>query len=95
MLAPQWLLIPLVGLAAAATVIASQATISGAYSMTFAGQPPGLPATVHPAPRIRTRTNLCTQRELMMLLAVIALGACRSKLLVPWLLHMVLPSRAP
>jgi KUP system potassium uptake protein len=34
MLAPDWLLLPLVGLATAATVIASQATITGAYSMT-------------------------------------------------------------
>ena len=31
---PQWALYPMVGLATAATVIASQATISGAYSMT-------------------------------------------------------------
>ncbi len=34
-LAPEWLMLPLVGLAAAATVIASQATITGAYSMTL------------------------------------------------------------
>lgn len=34
-LAPDWALIPLVVLATAATVIASQATISGAYSMTL------------------------------------------------------------
>ncbi len=33
-LAPSWMLIPLVALAAAATVIASQAVISGAFSMT-------------------------------------------------------------
>lgn len=33
-LAPDWALLPLVGLATAATVIASQAVISGAYSMT-------------------------------------------------------------
>jgi KUP system potassium uptake protein len=31
---PQWALYPMIGLATAATVIASQATISGAYSMT-------------------------------------------------------------
>src|SRR6185369_16977237 len=31
---PQWALYPMVALATAATVIASQATISGAYSMT-------------------------------------------------------------
>lgn len=35
LLAPAWLVLPLVGLATAATVIASQATISGAYSMTL------------------------------------------------------------
>jgi len=33
-LAPEWLLYPLVALAAAATIIASQAVISGAFSMT-------------------------------------------------------------
>jgi len=35
LLAPDWFIYPLVALAAAATVIASQATISGAYSMTL------------------------------------------------------------
>jgi len=35
LLAPDWFLLPLVVLATAATVIASQATISGAYSMTL------------------------------------------------------------
>jgi KUP system potassium uptake protein len=35
LLSPDWFLLPLVGLATAATVIASQATISGAYSMTL------------------------------------------------------------
>ena len=34
LLVPEWALYPMVGLATAATVIASQATISGAYSMT-------------------------------------------------------------
>jgi KUP system potassium uptake protein len=34
LLAPHWLLLPLVGLATAATVIASQAVISGAFSLT-------------------------------------------------------------
>ena len=34
LLAPDWLLLPLVGLATVATVIASQAVISGAYSLT-------------------------------------------------------------
>jgi len=35
LLAPDWFALPLVGLATAATVIASQATITGAYSMTL------------------------------------------------------------
>ena len=35
LLSPEWFMLPLVGLATAATVIASQATISGAYSMTL------------------------------------------------------------
>jgi len=35
LLAPDWLLIPLVVLATAATIIASQATITGAFSMTL------------------------------------------------------------
>ncbi len=35
LLAPDWFLLPLVALATAATVIASQATITGAYSMTL------------------------------------------------------------
>ena len=34
MMAPEWLLLPLVGLATAATVIASQALITGAFSVT-------------------------------------------------------------
>jgi KUP system potassium uptake protein len=35
LLAPEWFVFPLIGLATAATVIASQATISGAYSITL------------------------------------------------------------
>ncbi len=35
LLAPEWFMLPLVALATAATVIASQATISGAYSITL------------------------------------------------------------
>ena len=35
LLSPEWFMLPLVALATAATVIASQATISGAYSMTL------------------------------------------------------------
>lgn len=35
LLAPEWLLYPLVGLATVATVIASQAVVSGAFSLTY------------------------------------------------------------
>lgn len=48
LLAPAWLLLPLVVLATAATVIASQATISGAFSMTSQA------ARLGYLPRVRT-----------------------------------------
>lgn len=75
MLAPQWLLIPLVALATAATVIASQATISGAYSMTLQASRLGY------LPRVRILHTSDQERgqiyvpsvNWMMLLAVIAL----------------------
>ena len=88
MLAPQWLLIPLVGLATAATVIASQATISGAYSMTLQASRLGY------LPRVRILHTSDQERgqiyvpsvNWMMLLAVIAL-VLSFKLRLPWLLH--------
>lgn len=46
-LAPDWLMLPLVALAAAATVIASQATITGAYSMTLQASRLGYLPRVH------------------------------------------------
>ena len=46
-LAPAWALYPLVGLATAATVIASQATISGAFSMAQQAALLGLSPRVH------------------------------------------------
>ena len=46
-LVPEMLLLPMVGLATAATVIASQAVITGAYSL----DPPGDPARPAAAPR--------------------------------------------
>ncbi|MBK9494283.1 MAG: potassium transporter Kup [Xanthomonadales bacterium] len=55
-LAPEWFLWPLVGLAAAATVIASQATISGAYSITLQASRLGY------LPRIRLRHTSDTER---------------------------------
>ncbi len=48
-LAPEWALYPLVVLATAATIIASQALISGVFSLTHAGHAAGL----RPAARIR------------------------------------------
>ena len=46
---PQSLVLPAILLATAAAVIASQAVISGAYSMTKAGHPARLPAApAHP-----------------------------------------------
>jgi KUP system potassium uptake protein len=74
-LAPEWLMLPLVGLAAAATVIASQATITGAYSMTLQATRLGY------LPRIRVLHTSDTQRgqiyipviNWMMLIAVVVL----------------------
>jgi KUP system potassium uptake protein len=75
MLAPQALLIPLVVLATAATVIASQATISGAYSMTLQASRLGyLPRVriLHTSDQERGQIYVPTVNWLM-LLAVIAL----------------------
>jgi KUP system potassium uptake protein len=47
LLAPDWLLLPLVVLATAATVIASQATIAGAYSMTLQASRLGYLPRIH------------------------------------------------
>lgn len=74
-LAPQAMLIPLVALAAAATVIASQATISGAYSLTLQASRLGY------LPRVRILHTSDNERgqiyipsvNWLMLLAVIAL----------------------
>ena len=55
-LAPEWFLWPLVALAAAATVIASQATISGAYSITLQASRLGF------LPRIRLLHTSDTER---------------------------------
>ena len=56
LLAPDWFLIPLVVLATAATVIASQATITGAYSMTLQASRLGF------MPRIRVLHTSDTER---------------------------------
>lgn len=75
LLAPDWFLLPLVGLATAATVIASQATISGAYSMTLQASRLGY------LPRVRLLHTSDTERgqiyipsvNWLMLIAVIVL----------------------
>jgi KUP system potassium uptake protein len=75
LLAPDWFLFPLVALATAATVIASQATISGAYSMTLQASRLGY------MPRLRLLHTSDTERgqiyipsvNWLMLLAVIVL----------------------
>jgi KUP system potassium uptake protein len=75
LMAPQALLIPLVILATAATVIASQATISGAYSMTLQASRLGyLPRVriLHTSDKERGQIYVPTVNWLM-LLAVIAL----------------------
>ena len=74
-LAPQAVLIPLVALATAATVIASQATISGAYSMTLQASRLGyLPRVriLHTSDKERGQIYVPSVNWLM-LLAVIAL----------------------
>jgi len=75
LLAPDWFLLPLVALATAATVIASQATITGAYSMTLQASRLGY------LPRIRLLHTSDTERgqiyipsvNWLMLIAVIVL----------------------
>lgn len=75
LLAPDWFLLPLVALATAATVIASQATITGAYSMTLQASRLGY------LPRVRLLHTSETERgqiyipsvNWLMLIAVIVL----------------------
>lgn len=75
LLAPDWFLLPLVVLATAATVIASQATITGAYSMTLQASRLGY------LPRVRLLHTSDTERgqiyipsvNWLMLIAVIVL----------------------
>jgi len=75
LLAPEWFVFPLIGLATAATVIASQATISGAYSITLQASRLGY------LPRMRILHTSDTERgqiyvpvvNWLMLVAVIAL----------------------
>ena len=53
--APDWMLYPLVALATLATVIASQAVISGAFSVTRQAMQPGLRAAHGGAIHLRER----------------------------------------
>jgi len=50
LLAPGWARLPMVFLAAAATVIASQAVITGAFSVAHPGRPDRLPAAAARTP---------------------------------------------
>ncbi|HPU51943.1 MAG TPA: potassium transporter Kup [Burkholderiaceae bacterium] len=56
LLAPEWMLVPLIGLAMAATVIASQAVISGAFSATQQA------SRLNFLPRLRVRHTSDTSR---------------------------------
>jgi len=77
LMAPDWFIFPMVALATAATVIASQATISGAYSMTLQA------SRLNFLPRVRAIHTSDTERgqiyvpvvNSIMLVAVIALVA--------------------
>ncbi len=75
LLAPDWFLLPLVALATAATVIASQATITGAYSMTLQASRLGyLPRVrlLHTSDTVRGQIYIPSVNWLM-LIAVIVL----------------------
>ena len=77
MMAPDWALIPLVLLATAATVIASQALITGAFSVTRAGDPAGLPAAPeHRAHQRARHAGRSTSRS--------STGACSSRSCWRW-----------
>ena len=74
LLAPDWALYPLVVLASTATVIASQAVISGAFSMTQPGGAARLSAAHAGAPHLRAgdRPGLCAGDQRILLVAVVA-----------------------
>jgi len=72
-LVPGWALYPMVGLATLATVIASQAIISGAFSLTFQGQNLGYLPTikiVHTSWRRRGRIYVPSVNWLLLVAAV-------------------------
>ncbi len=74
LLAPEWLLLPMIGLATLATVIASQAVITGAFSMT---PRPSSWATSRACrsstPPARSRADLHSADERALMLGVIFL----------------------
>ncbi|EPZ14790.1 hypothetical protein M622_04870 [Thauera terpenica 58Eu] len=81
LLAPDWFVFPLVGLATAATVIASQATISGAYSMTLQASRLGyLPRVriLHTSDRERGQIYIPSVNWLMLLSVVLLVLEFRS-----------------
>jgi len=81
LMAPQALLIPLVVLATAATVIASQATISGAYSMTLQASRLGyLPRVriLHTSDKERGQIYVPTVNWLMLLAVILLVLAFKS-----------------
>lgn len=81
LLAPDWFVIPLVGLATAATVIASQATISGAYSMTLQASRLGyLPRVriLHTSDRERGQIYIPTVNWLMLVAVLLLVFEFRS-----------------
>ncbi|NMG76450.1 potassium transporter Kup [Aromatoleum diolicum] len=81
LLAPDWFVFPLIGLATAATVIASQATISGAYSMTLQASRLGyLPRVriLHTSDRERGQIYIPSVNWLMLLSVVLLVLEFRS-----------------
>jgi KUP system potassium uptake protein len=78
---PQWALFPMIGLATAATVIASQAVIAGAYSMVRAciqlGYLPRM-RVLHTSSRVRGQIYLPLVSGLLLLLVLAAMLGFRS-----------------
>lgn len=78
---PEWALFPMIGLATAATVIASQAVIAGAYSMVRAciqlGYLPRM-RVLHTSSRVRGQIYLPLVSGLLLLLVLVAMLGFRS-----------------
>lgn len=81
LLSPDWFMLPLVALATAATVIASQATISGAYSMTLQASRLGyLPRVrvLHTSDKERGQIYIPTVNWLMLVAVIVLVLQFRS-----------------